>query len=186
MTSDGKWILYNNVERKWLWCKRNEPRPITPKAGLHPNNVMWVHGGLEGSSPLGAPSRKTINSNKYCFRLDQRNTALNKKRLELANRKCKIFHQDSARLYVFWWSGNNCYSLAAKFWFIHRIYQTLHLQISTYFSLYKILLMEEVSIPWKTIKDTWNYSLPKKKKKFWERIVPGVFDSLPRNWNFFH
>ena len=100
MTSDGKWILYNNVERKWLWCKWNEPRPITPKAGLHPNNVMWVHGGLEGSSPLGAPSRKTINSNKYCFRLDQLNAALNKKRLELANRKCKIFHQDNTRPHV--------------------------------------------------------------------------------------
>ena len=38
--------------------------------------------------------------------------------------------------------------------------------------------MEEVSIPWKTIKDTWNYSLPKKKKKFWEDAIM----KLPEKW----
>ena len=30
-------------------------------------------------------------------------------------------------------TGKNCYSLAAKFWFLHCIHQTLHLQISIYF-----------------------------------------------------
>ena len=29
---DEKWILYNNVEQKRLWGKRNEPPPTTPKA----------------------------------------------------------------------------------------------------------------------------------------------------------
>ena len=38
--------------------------------------------------------------------------------------------------------------------------------------------MEEVSIPWKTIKDTWNYSLPKKKKKFLEDAIM----QLPEKW----
>ena len=37
---DEKWILYNNVEQKRSWGKRNEPPPITPKAGLHPKKVM--------------------------------------------------------------------------------------------------------------------------------------------------
>jgi len=31
-----KWIIYNNVERKRSWGKRNEPPLATPKAGLHP------------------------------------------------------------------------------------------------------------------------------------------------------
>ena len=36
VTGDEKWILYNNVEQKRSWGKRNEPPPTTPKAGLHP------------------------------------------------------------------------------------------------------------------------------------------------------
>ena len=37
---DEKWILYNNVEWKRSWGKRNEPPPTTPKAGLHPKKLM--------------------------------------------------------------------------------------------------------------------------------------------------
>ena len=37
-----------------------------------------------------------------------------------------------------------------------------------YLGLYKILLMEKNSIPWKTVKGTWNSYLLKKDKKFWE------------------
>ena len=65
-----------------------------------------------------------------------------------------------------WWPGKSCYSLDGKFWFIHWNPQTLHLQVATYFGVYKILLMEEISIPWKTVKGTWNSSLLKKMKSF--------------------
>ena len=65
-----------------------------------------------------------------------------------------------------WWPGKNCNSLAGKFWIIHHIHQTLHLWISIYFSLYKILLMEKNSTPWKTAKGSWNSSLLKKIKRF--------------------
>ena len=41
-----------------------------------------------------------INSNKYHYRLDQLKAALDKKCLELVNRKHIIFHQDNARLHV--------------------------------------------------------------------------------------
>ena len=81
-----------------------------------------------------------------------------------------------------WWPGINCYSLAGKFWFICCIQQTLHLWISIYFGLYKILLMENISIHWKTVKGTWNSSLLKKIKSFgkvelwsclkkWQKVV---------------
>ena len=65
-----------------------------------------------------------------------------------------------------WWPGKNCCSLAGEFWFIHSIDWTLHLQVSIYFGLYKILLMEKISIPWKTVKGTWNSSLLRKIKSF--------------------
>ena len=48
------------------------------------------------------------------------------------------------------------------------MHQTLHLQMSIYFILQKILLMEKNSIPWKTVEGTWNSSLLKKDKMFWE------------------
>ena len=47
-------------------------------------------------------------------------------------------------------------------------HQTLHLWLSIYFKLQK-LLMEKISIPWKTVKGTWNSSLLKKIKSFGKR-----------------
>ena len=46
------------------------------------------------------PGNQTMNCNMYRSQLDQLKAALNKKRPELVNRKCIIFHQDSARLRV--------------------------------------------------------------------------------------
>ena len=45
-------------------------------------------------------TKQTINSNKYCFQLDQLKAALDEKRPELVNRKRIIFHQDNARPHV--------------------------------------------------------------------------------------
>ena len=109
------------------------------------------------------PENQMINSKKYCSQLDQLKSALDKKHSELVNRKCITFHQDNARLHVSLITRQKL-SLAGKFSFICHIHQTLHLQISIYFGLYKILLMEKISIPWKTIKGTWNSSLFKKIK----------------------
>ena len=68
VTGDEKWILYNNVERKRSWGKRNEPPPATPKADLHPNKVMlciwWDWKGVLYYELL--LENQTINSNKYC------------------------------------------------------------------------------------------------------------------------
>ena len=67
-----------------------------------------------------------------------------------------------------WWSGKNCYSLARKFWFTSCIHQTLHLQISIYYGLHKILLMEKNSIPWKIAKSPAVVFLLKEIKSFRE------------------
>ena len=71
-------------------------------------------------------------------------------------------------LMFIWWPGKNCCSLSGKFWFIYHIHQTLCLWIFIYFGLKKILLMEKISILWKTVKGTWNSSLVKKIKSFWK------------------
>ena len=67
-----------------------------------------------------------------------------------------------------WWPGKNCYSLAGKFWFICSIHQTLHLWIAIYFDFYTNLLMVKTSLPWKTVKVSWNSSLLNKIKNFGE------------------
>ena len=99
---DEQWILYNNVGQKRSWGKRNEPPPTTPKSGLHPKKVMlciwWDWKGALYYELL--PENKMINSNKYCSQLNQLKAALDKKRLELVNRKRIIFHQDNARSHV--------------------------------------------------------------------------------------
>ena len=51
-----------------------------------------------------------------------------------------------------WWPGKNCYSLAWKFWLVCHIQQMLVLRVSIYFVFYKILLMERILIPRKTVK----------------------------------
>ena len=102
VTGDEKWILYNNVEWKRSWGKWNEPPPTTPKASLHPKEVMlciwWDWKGVLYYELL--PENQMINSNKYCSQLDQLKVALDEKRPELVNRKCIIFHQGNAKPHV--------------------------------------------------------------------------------------
>ena len=45
------------------------------------------------------------------------------------------------------------------------VHQTLHFWLSIYFNLQNFL-MEKISIPWKTVKGTWNCSLLKRIKSF--------------------
>ena len=109
------------------------------------------------------PENQGINPNKYCSQLDQLKTPLNKKHPELVNIKCIIFYQDNGRPHVFLMTRQKLLQFE-KLWIILYIHQTLHLQMSVYFDLYKIVLMEEILIPWKTVKGTWDSSLLKKIK----------------------
>ena len=54
---DEKQILYNNVEWKRLWGKRNEPPPTKGRSSSKEGDVVYMV-GLEGSPLLQAPSRK--------------------------------------------------------------------------------------------------------------------------------
>ena len=62
VTDTEKWILYNNVEWKRCWGKRNESPLTTPKAGLHPKKVKlcicWDWKGVLCCEPL--PEKELI------------------------------------------------------------------------------------------------------------------------------
>ena len=179
VTGDEKWILYNNVEQKRWWGKWNEPPPTTPKAGLHPKKVIlciwWDWKGVLYYELLSENQR--INSNKYCSQLDQMKAALDKKHPELVNRKCIIFHHDTAKPHVSLMTKQKLLQLGWEVLIHQRIHRTLHLQISIYFGLYKILLIEKISVPWETVKGTWNSSLLKKisfgKMELWSCLKNG-------------
>ena len=146
----------------------NEPPPTTPKAGLLPKKVMlciwWDWEGVLYYELL--PEDQMINSNKYCSQLDQLKAALDERHLELVNRKCIIFHQDNARLRFFddqaktvtAWLGS---SESSAIFTRHCTFRFPFISVSTKFSWWK-----NISIPWKTVKGTWNSSLLKKIKHF--------------------
>ena len=166
MTSSERWILYNNVE----W-KRTENRRSWNHCQPHQRLVFiqrrWcVYVGLEVSPLLWAPFGKPISSNKYCSHIDQVKATLDRKCLESVNRKCIIFHQDNSRPHVSLMTRQELLQLDWKVLIHCHIHQILHLWMSIYFSLYKILLMEKMSIPWMIVKDTWNSSLLKKIQSF--------------------
>ena len=135
------------IQRRW-WC---------------------IYSGIErGFSIMISFWKSKINSNKLCSQLGQVKVALEKHQ-ELVNRKCIIFHQDTTRPCV-WWPGKNFYSLAGSSDSSAIFTRYCTFGIPFIWPL-QILLMEENSIPWSTVKGTWNSSLLKKvsfgKMKLW-------------------
>lgn len=99
ITGDEKWIVYNNVERRRSWSKRDEPAQSISKAEIHQKKVMlsvwWDFKGIVYFELL--PRNQTINSERYCNQLDKLNDSIQQKRPELANRKGVVFHHDNAK-----------------------------------------------------------------------------------------
>ena len=98
MIGDEKWILYNTVE--WKRSCPSEINHLQPHQRLTFIKRRWccVYGGIGKESSFYyefLPENQTINSNQYCSQLDQLKAALDKKRLELVNRKLRVFHQDN-------------------------------------------------------------------------------------------
>ncbi|XP_029679587.1 histone-lysine N-methyltransferase SETMAR-like [Formica exsecta] len=100
ITGDEKWIVYNNVERKRSWSRRDDSPQMTSKAELHQRKVMlsvwWdCFWGVVFFEFL--LRNRTTNSDVYCRQLDSLNESVIQKRPELVNRKGVVFHQDNAR-----------------------------------------------------------------------------------------
>ena len=100
-----------------------------------------------------------INSNKYCFQLDQLKAELDKKHLELVNRKHVILHQDNTKPHVSLMTGHTLELDWEVLKFTrHCTFGFPFIVVFTKFSYWKNIL-----IPWRTVRGTWNSSLFKKK-----------------------
>ena len=165
MTGDEKGILYNNVEQKRLWGKRNEPPSTTPKAGLHPKKVIlyiwwdWM-GVLYYELIL---ENEKINSNKYSSQLGQLKAALDEKRPESVNRKYIIFHQGNARPHVSLMTRQKLLQLGWEV-LIHPPYSPDIAPLD--FHLFRSLQNSLNGKNFNSLEDTWNSSLLKKRKSF--------------------
>lgn len=173
LLGDEKQILYNNVEWNRLWGRWYEPPPITPKARLFPKKVtLYIWKRVLYYELL--PENQMIDSSKYQLQLDQLKVSLSGNHPELVNRICIIFNQDNAK--------NTCFfddqAKTVTAWVGSSDSSTICTRHCTYFGPYKILLMENISIPWKTVKGIWNSFLPKKiqsfqKMKLWSCLKSG-------------
>ena len=156
------WTPYNNVEEIMGQVKWTMTNPTKGRSLLKESDFVNMVGFLYSEF---LPENQTIPTVLLPTKPTESNTwwkasRNNKQKNALSSTRIMLDHLS------IWWPGKNCYSLAGKFWFIRRIHQTLHLRIFIYFVLYKILLMEKVSIPWKTVEGTWTSSLLKKTKSF--------------------
>ena len=124
------------------------------------------------------PENKIINSNKCCSQLDQLKVALDKKRPELVNRKCIIFHQDNARPHVSLMTRQNLLQLG---WAV-----LIHLSYSSDiapsdFHLFQSLQNSLNGKNFNSLEDCKRHLeefFAQKDKKFWE---DGIM-KLPEKW----
>ena len=71
ITSDEKWVVYDNVVRKTSWSKQDERAKSTSKADIHQKKVaLSVWWDFEGIVYFELLTRiQTINSNAFCRQL---------------------------------------------------------------------------------------------------------------------
>ena len=99
ITGDEKWITYDNNVRKRRWSKPGKASQTVAKPVLLPRKVMlsiwWDRKGIVHHE-LFEPGQ-TINLTFYCQELMQLKQTIQKRGLELINRKGVVFHHDNAR-----------------------------------------------------------------------------------------
>lgn len=102
MTSDEKWIYFDNTERSYAWLDKGQPSCSTPKPSIHRKKVMlciwWCPKGVVFWELL--PDGQSINGELYVRQLTKVNAALTDKWPALVNRSKVIYQHDNARPHI--------------------------------------------------------------------------------------
>ena len=110
---DEKWILYHNVEQKWLWGKQNEPPPTAP--GPHPQKLMMcMWWDWESSIMSSFWQTKWLIPTSIALRPTE--SSIQWKVSRISHQKI-IFHQGNASLHVSLMIRQKLLQMAGKFWF---------------------------------------------------------------------
>lgn len=99
VTSDEKWITYDNVTKKKQWLSKNETPISTPRPGLTLRKIMlcvwWDIRGIIHYELLKPGN--TVTAEVYCQQIERLNEKLKVKRPSLINRKGVVLLHDNAR-----------------------------------------------------------------------------------------
>lgn len=99
VTSDEKWILYENPDRHGQWLSKGEIPIPTPRRPIHGKKCMlcvwWDWKGIVYWEVLDYG--QTVDSNYYCQQLDRLADALLHTRSALVNRQGVILLHDNAK-----------------------------------------------------------------------------------------
>lgn len=99
ITSDEKFVLYENPRRQSQWLSPGQAPIPTPKGDLHPRKILlcvwWDYRGIIYFELL--PQGKTVTAAVYCAQLDRLHKQLLIKRPALVNRNLVVYHCDNAR-----------------------------------------------------------------------------------------
>ncbi|MGL5636946.1 MAG: hypothetical protein ACRDD0_08680 [Bacteroidales bacterium] len=99
ITSDEKWVLYNNPKRKNQWLSSNQVPLPTPKPSLTLKKVLlcvwWDMMGIIHYELL--KPGETVTAEVYCGQLARMKKELQKKRSVLVNNQRRILQHDNAR-----------------------------------------------------------------------------------------
>ena len=133
-------------------------------------------------SPLFMRSQK-LNYHKHCSQWDQLQATSYVNRLQLVSRKRTSFHQENIRPHVSLMIRQKLLQFGWEV-LIHCL-DSLDISplYSIYFGLYKIPVMEKISISWKTVKSTCNHSLFKEVKSFGKMGLWSFLENSRLYWN---
>jgi len=99
ITSDEKWITYDNIRRSGQWLDVLEPPGKVAKRDIHSKKTMvtvwWSMSGVIYYEFL--KQGKTITSDVYCEQLDKMNEKLKIQQPALINRKVPLLLHDNAK-----------------------------------------------------------------------------------------
>ena len=99
VTSDEKWVCYENPERGFQWIDPGQTPLPTAKPGLHPKKAMlciwWDYQGVIWFDVL--EMGQTVTADLYCRQLDRLSAELKIKRPSLVNREKVILLHDNAK-----------------------------------------------------------------------------------------
>ena len=141
ITGDVNKIIYNNVRRKRLWCRREEPAQSTTKADIAWKKVIlsvwWDWKGTIFFELL--PNNPNINLDVYCRQLDELDAATNQKRPKLVNREHVVLHHKMPDQTQIWSLARNFCSLDGTFYRTHHTLLTWHHRITIFSGIFKIL-----------------------------------------------
>ena len=147
LTSDEKWVLYDTPKRSKHWLSSQDTVPHTARPPMHPRKIMlciwWTSRQVVHYELL--PTGQMVTALLYSQQLERVQQALRQKEPALVNRKvyssCMTKHGPISRA----WPGIPYSAFVGRLCAILLTHLTLRQQITTFFTPWTIIFVENPS-----------------------------------------